>query len=338
MRILHVVKRLDLAGGAERLVAELVRTQESHDILYFAGKSSFYDLGEKQPFIAQNIFHAIWICLCNRKRYDVFHLHLFPAIYLAALFGKKTIIHEHNTFNRRRTIPIFRIIERFVYCRAGGVIAISDATKDSLEAWLKFNPRIFVVQNFIKKFSVPSKINPTQLNRGRKIIAMVASFTQQKRQDLLILAMKFLPDYIHVTFAGEGPTREQCMKLADEVRVGHRISFLGNVRDISTVYADVDLCILLSHWEGFGLVVVEAAQFGTPTIVSDVDGLRDVCADKRFVFQGSSPFELSEKIKVCLEFSNIPDVRRAHINYSNLFMIEDYLLKIECIYKLIIDR
>jgi hypothetical protein len=51
-----------------------------------------------------------------------------------------------------------------------------------------------------------------------------------------------------------------------------RIIFKGNVRNIEDYYKKASIQILSSEYEGFGLVILEAACFGTPTVAFSGNG------------------------------------------------------------------
>lgn len=331
-RVLHVIRRLDIAGGAERIVAELVRNEQHYDVLVYKGGDSFFDLGGRNVIRARNIVHALWLCMSLRARYETFHLHLFPSIYFSLFLGKKSIIHEHNTHNARREKAIFRPVEWLIYRRARSVLAISEATRTALQGWIGKRLRIHVQHNFVAPVSMAQVIADTPRSGGSKHLVMVASFTAQKRQDLLIRAMVGLPEGVHVSFAGTGPTLDACKSLADNLGLIHRVCFLGAVSDVSTLYTGADLCVLVSHWEGFGLVVVEAAQFGVPTLVSDVEGLRDICPDPRLLFKGEDPSVLAGQIQRLLSSEEARVSKQELQVFATKFGIEDYVKRLEDFY------
>ena len=68
--------------------------------------------------------------------------------------------------------------------------------------------------------------------------------------------------------------------LADDLRrraaalgVADRVRFLGYRADVADVYAALDVVVLASRWEGFGLVVAEAMAAGRPVVATDVGGV-----------------------------------------------------------------
>lgn len=79
------------------------------------------------------------------KEADVCHVHLFPALYDAAIAARglplKLIFTNHNTSNRRRHYPYLRYIERKIYSRYDAITCISPATARSLTDWLRTDPQ-----------------------------------------------------------------------------------------------------------------------------------------------------------------------------------------------------
>ncbi len=80
-----------------------------------------------------------------------------------------------------------------------------------------------------------------------------------------------------LVIAGEGSARSALEAAA--APLGSRVRFLGRVSSADDVYAALDVFALPSHNEGFGLVFVEAAFHGVPSIGADVGGVPDAIAD-----------------------------------------------------------
>ena len=58
-----------------------------------------------------------------------------------------------------------------------------------------------------------------------------------------------------------------------EYHLEENVEFLGNVENIEKLYKDVDIFVLPSRYEGFGLVVVEALAAGCAVVVSKLEDL-----------------------------------------------------------------
>lgn len=78
--------------------------------------------------------------------------------------------------------------------------------------------------------------------------------------------------------AGDGPEQENFAGIAAE-RLGDRARILGHVARADLVYAALDVFTLPSYREGFGLVYVEAAFHGVPSIGGDTGGVREAIKD-----------------------------------------------------------
>lgn len=57
------------------------------------------------------------------------------------------------------------------------------------------------------------------------------------------------------------------------------VKFVNAVNDIEKYYAAIDVLVLPSYREGFGMVVAEAGAMGAPAIVSNIPGPTDVCVN-----------------------------------------------------------
>ncbi len=77
-------------------------------------------------------------------------------------------------------------------------------------------------------------------------------------------------DQLLEAFAGLDSRRFQLLVAGSPIPAGHpdNVRYIGYVDDLAPLYAAVDLTILPSDYEAFGLVVVESLQCGTPVMVS----------------------------------------------------------------------
>lgn len=77
---------------------------------------------------------------------------------------------------------------------------------------------------------------------------------------------------------GDGPERAALEALARE-RLAGRVVFAGRLAETGPLYAAADLFALPSHEEGFGLVFVEAAFAGLPSVAAAVGGVPEAVLD-----------------------------------------------------------
>lgn len=81
---------------------------------------------------------------------------------------------------------------------------------------------------------------------------------------------------IRLLVVGKGSIQKH-RQLADSLGIRDQVVFTGPVRsDIERIYMGSDIFILLSQFDTFGLVVLEAMAAGLPVIISRNVGARDV--------------------------------------------------------------
>ncbi len=330
-RVLHVIRRLDVSRGAERMVAEIVRTQANHEALVFDGKGSFYELGDGRLYEVKGFWQALRFCRSHLSDYDVFHLHMVPACYLALFLGKRSAIHIHSTHYARWEKPHIRQLDRLTYGRAGAKIAVSEDSRLAFQETLGRMPNTHALPNFAA--DLRSRPGTRVEEPGKTRLLMVASLSRPKRQDIAIGALATLPQSYELVLAGAGPEEDRLRRQAERLGVANRVTLAGAVADIAEAYRSADLGLLLSDWEGFGLVVVEAAQFGLPTVVNDIDGLRTSCPDPRLIVADLNPKHVAEKIEEIAALKGEPALSQRLNDHWRGHGVDSYVSKLEVIYR-----
>lgn len=320
MKLLQVINSLG-AGGAEKLVVDMCVAFSTRGlkvtVLLLDGNP--YPLFEKlkehsainvinlgkgksiyNPLLVFKIKHIL-------KEFDIVHVHLFPSSYWVALarfisFNKPNIIFtEHNTTNRRREIPIFKYIDRWVYIQYQRIVTISDAVDTSLKHYLGkcFDNSIKIYNGIhLETFTDAQPYLKTELgfNTNDKLLIQVSSFTAQKDQKTLIKAISNLPPSYHLLLVGHGPLIEDAKLLVKQLKQEQRVQFLGIRNDVPRLLKSVDVVVLASHYEGLSLSCIEGMASGKPFIASNTPGLGDIVNGAGLVFEDNNDRELAEII------------------------------------------
>ena len=100
---------------------------------------------------------------------------------------------------------------------------------------------------------------------------------------------------------GDGPLRGQLSERAGRPPLAGRVRVLGRVEDAELIdaYRAADVAVVPTvALEGYGLVVLEAAACGTPSVVSDVGGLAEAASelDRSLVVAPGDPDALSRRL------------------------------------------
>lgn len=346
MNVVHIINSLPKIGGAERLILDLscsckpkrlkVITWLNEDISMC--DQDIYETLEVialRPFSFTMLKQAIkWIC-----KADILHVHLFPSLYIAAFLPKPKVYTEHNTWNKRRAHRALQILEKIFYFQYDQVIAISEATRSALVDWI--SPKIVpisIVNNGVSldRFSMLKR--SIKIDSQRINIGMAGSFTDQKNQDVLVRALPRLPKNVYLIFAGDGPRRFEVEQLAYNLGVDNRVLFLGNVNDMPSYYNDIDIYIQSSHWEGFGLTVVEAMASGLPCLGSNVPGLSEVIGDGQALFDNNDIEKLTSLIKkLIVSNADYERYSKFSLDRASKFSIDNTLYNYEKIYRGVIS-
>lgn len=331
MKILHVINSLR-CGGAERLLTWLLPAMKREGVesvvFVLSRKDTFFlsDLEKAGITVKFSSIRSLYSLLQIRavrkeileNKYDLVHVHLFPAQLWSsiAISGTKIplVTTEHSTSNRRRNKRIFRLVDSCMYSRMEKVICISNATRENLCNWVpKICSKTTVIYNGIeiRKFSEAIPYEKDQLGLGLvksdKIILMVSRFSPQKDQDTVVRAISLLPDQFHVLFVGDGERKEIVESLVDSLNLSDRVHFLGNRSDVPRIMKTADVLVQSSHWEGFGLTVVEAMASGLPAIGTNIPGLREVLFNRTRMFDVGDSRKLAHIIReICCSLSEIP--------------------------------
>ncbi len=222
------------------------------------------------------------IALIKKRKYNIVHVHLFPAdifTALASLFLPKNIkwiFSEHNVFNRRRSFKIFKIIDSFTYSRYLKIICVSKHVEFALFNWMPSNKgKTKVIPNAV---SVPKLLNSNFFKNYD--ILFVGRLTQAKGVDILLKAIKILKNkynkHLNIAIIGDGPLRENLNILAVELGVNREVKFLGVRKDIEELMISSKIFVLPSRWEGLPMVILEAMSRGMSIIATEVGGVPEV--------------------------------------------------------------
>lgn len=310
-------------GGAEKLMVDLLpRFREAGidvDLLVFDGVDTpfkrqlqemgvtVFELGKQR-----NVYHPgnVFKLRPYLSRYDIIHTHNTACQYYVALakylFGGKAnlITTEHSTDNRRRTIFIFKLLDKWLYRKYASVICVSSKAETQLLCYLKDKgASICTIQNGIDTHYFASaiacdmrRILP-QVASDAKIIIQVAAFRPPKDQKTLIRAIARLPEEYHAVFVGDGGCRKECEMLVGELNLENRIHFLGVRTDVAQLLKAADIVVMSSHYEGLSLSSIEGMAVGRPFVASNVNGLREVVEGAGILFEDEDAVQLAGIIK-----------------------------------------
>lgn len=226
-------------------------------------------------------------------------------LIVAHITGTKSIVHVHEAEDRGNRSSRRVLLSPLLL--ADHVIVNSHASMDILLAdmpWL--SNRTSLIHNGIPDVQVKRIPTSTALK-----VVLVGRLSPRKGTDVALEAVALLRREgldvnLHLCgecYAGYEWFRDQLLARADEQDLAGAITFLGYVSNPSEVLADATLAIVPSRVEPFGNVAVEALLASVPTVVADVQGLRDIIehGTNGLVFAPGDPKALATEMRRIIE-------------------------------------
>jgi len=139
-----------------------------------------------------------------------------------------------------------------------------------------------------QKFSLQNEEKMT--GRKNPVIVNVASFSPQKRQELLLkvlaLVLAQLPK-ARLILVGEGSCLDRCKQLAKNSGSYDHVDFLGLRENIPDLLHGADIFVSCSEAEGLPNVLLEAQASGLPVVASDIPPHREAIPEvaHQFLFK-----------------------------------------------------
>lgn len=117
--------------------------------------------------------------------------------------------------------------------------------------------------------------------RGKTVIGIVGRLAHQKGHAVLLDALaevvSKLPEVVLLVI-GEGPDRLSLERRAKSLNIDNNILWIGALPQdkVFEFYSIMDVLVMPSLYEGFGLTAAEAMAAGLPVVGTKVDGLTEV--------------------------------------------------------------
>lgn len=325
-KILHIITTLDL-GGAEKQLFEMVRASNSEyiqEVVWLKGdgalKKKFAEHNVRCLPLKSAIKH--WLNSMNVFKLKSFstntilHAHLPRSEILASalsfVFGFELVISKHNAERMWPKGPkkLSKILADFVYWRAKRVVCISGAVKRFLieNGELKDESLKCVIVHYgIPNSSTFKATDSKELSHdSEKVfkIGTLARLEPQKDLKTLIHAAAVLRDKgvkVHFQVHGEGSERKRLQSAIDNLDLGDYVNLGAKLDNIENFLSELDLFVLPSLYEGFGLVVLEAAQNNLPVLLSQTEAAVEIVGeDRELIFPVGDFSKLAKKIEVLI--------------------------------------
>jgi L-malate glycosyltransferase len=190
------------------------------------------------------------------------------------------------------------LFERFTLPRADAVICVTE----HVAAYAARHGAVHreVIYNRVYTDQFRHAVASGSQRSARLKILSVGRLVAPKDQACLIRAL--LPLDAELVLIGEGENGPALRRLAAELGVGSRVSFVPSVphSEIARWYADADLFAMATHYEGFCIPVLEAMAAGLPIVASDIPAIREIVGDAA-VLVNTDPESFAREVRSLAE-------------------------------------
>ena len=257
---------------------------------------------------------ALWHIFESHRDYEfiIDNMNGFP--FFTPLYSwkpKVCLIHHLHAAHFREELPrwlaelavaIETRLVPLVYAKTR-FVTVSESTKGEIEAHGITKLPVLLVHNGVPETLVPGRKapDPTILYLGRvrrykQLRKLIDSFAQVKRA---VPASKLV-------IAGAGDDLND-LRTYDEQQGVADVTFTGRVDEATKIRLMQEAWVfgMPSKLEGWGIVVVEAAACGTPTVAYDVNGLRDCIIDGYTGYLARDDAEFAERLRALLSADDL---------------------------------
>ncbi len=356
IKIFYVITSLGL-GGAEKLLLYYLKNldKKKYSLFVCCFREKPDDLIEEMSAYAEiinlkirNKFNPIAIFYIIKLLFkinpDIIHTHLFqPRVYatIAHLFYNRPIIvtQKHSIVNPKKH-HIFMLFEMISILMNKKVIAISESVKKSLTKYeLIPNNKIFVLPNCIDYQAFNKASNRPFIRKNDEIVVgTVGRLEKVKGIKYLLLSMKIILakfPHVRLDIVGDGSQSDELKQISKNLGISNSVKFFGKFTDVIPFYSNMDIFILPSTLEGFGIVLLEAMAAGVPVIASDVDGIREVIVHREsgILIPSKNPDAIARAV---IQLIENPELLKMLVENglirAQLFDVREHVMKLESLY------
>jgi glycosyltransferase involved in cell wall biosynthesis len=300
-KVTHLITTIE-RGGAEKqlltLASEQVQSGLNVFVLYLKGKADLRNEFEAAGVEVNNLLvgksflkQIFLLSKYLRKNPSPVHAHLPKSELLAAIVVTKKYLvfsrHNSEAFWPGGPRNISNLLSKFVCKRASQGIAISNAVRSYLIKRGEI-PTGYTIDVVYYGFQKDISTNLAGLGLIANImngqssnykIGTIGRLVPQKDYPTLLNAfsniLKSLPN-TDLYVVGEGYLQKDLIELSKSLGVDGKVHWLGKTEYIKEFLSKIDLFILPSKYEGFGLVLLEAMVAKKPIVAANNSAIPEV--------------------------------------------------------------
>lgn len=241
--------------------------------------------------------------------------------YIISVWGSDIFSFPHHSM-------IHNFFLKFNLSKADKILSTSLALKEEAAKYTKkeifvtpfgVNTNKFYPQKVKKLFSDSSIVVGTikTLEKRYGVEYLIKSFSKVRK--------KYLDKSLKLLIVGQGTMKKSLEKLVIKLGIEEDTLFTGYVRndEIAQYHNMIDIFVVASLEESFGVAALEASSCGNPVVASNVGGLPEVIDQNKtgFLVEKGNPDSIAEAIGKLVDS---PDLRRDMGKKGRQKVIDEY--------------
>ena len=345
-------------GGAERVLVDIANSlKDEYEVTIFTiyGKGIFeYELDEKIKIVKLYDFSYDELSDTKKKIIPIKVLNCGKSIYKKYIEGKydiqvsflegpitrifqygdnvKKIAWIHNdiskVFGDGLKAKLKLSMDKSIYKKYDKLVFVSQDNKNEFNKLFKIKDiesKEEVIYNYLNKEKVLEKaekeIGQEYIEKSIPSIITIARLVPQKAIDRLINVHKRLIDENikhNIYVIGDGPEKENLVNQIQELNVEETFKLMGKRENPYPYLKRADYFVLLSKFEGYGMVIDEAKILNKNIIITKTAAIEAVKGYARKLILDNTEDAIYEGLKQVLQGNVIFDDSETEFNNDNL--------------------
>jgi glycosyltransferase involved in cell wall biosynthesis len=261
-------------------------------------------------FAHSSIIPFLFFKLLTIPKDSIIHLHVAQAfvpeiVYLVSKIKKISyVLHLHADVGPSGKLgfllPFYKnVILKRILKSSRKIIVLNNNYKTLVNRKYHILENITVIPNGInEEFFIDKRITSSRYTN----LLFVGRLSIEKNVSKLVEAVSLLESRVVLDIVGDGEKRNEIEKLILDKKLKNVILHGKKTgKDLIKFYKNADIFLLASDYEGLPLVLLEAMASGTPIIVSDVIGIRELVGKTGILVNPPTPENFAKAINNLIE-------------------------------------
>lgn len=210
---------------------------------------------------------------------------------------------------------LLMLMEKVSCYFATDIIAVSKGTQEQLKSDNITSKEIELIWNgsingIDTAYFDPDKVNKAEIERITEkdfVFGFVGRIVKDKGIEELVCAfLELLKDNKNIKLLILGDFEENVNlspEIVDKIHNHPNIVYVGRQQDVRPFFKIMDVFVLPSYREGFGMVLIEAGAMKIPSIVTNISGCNEVIVNNKtgFLIENKNKKDLYSKMKYIID-------------------------------------